>query len=145
MSETGKFAHVFVIAVVFAMMVAGLREEFVAAQDARTQNESEPSAEVSTRFTETMVVPTRTGTPVSFRVALKEWHLAGHERNFTIPEQGFYIAQLRWGEISTQIGEKSEIRHAGDFWSVQEHTAMLIRLKAPREETLIQTFSVTAP
>lgn len=145
MNQIGKFTHVFVALAVFLVMVIGPQKEFFAAQDARPQNESEPSVEVSTRITETMVVPTRTGTPVSFRVTLKEWHLAGHERNFTITEQGFYIAQLRWGEISTQIGEKSEIRHPGDFWVVQERTSMVIRMKAPREDALIQTFSVTAP
>ena len=145
MSHIGKFAHVFVVAAVLAIMAVGLREKSVAAQEAGSQNEGERSVEVSTRFAETMAVPTRAGTPVSFRVTLKEWHLAGHERNFTIPEQGFYIAQLRWGEISTQIGEKSEIRHPGDFWVVQERTAMVIRMKAPREDALIQTFSVTVP
>src|SRR5260370_6085343 len=114
-SQISKCAHGFVAAVLFAMTLAGLRGEFVAAQGAGNQNEGERSVEVATRFTETMVVPTRTGTNVPFRVTLKEWHLAGHERNISIPEQGFYIAQLRWGAISTQIGDKTEIRHPWDF------------------------------
>lgn len=49
---------------VFSVMLVGPQNRFVAAQDARTQNESERNVEVSTRFTETVVVPTPTGTPM---------------------------------------------------------------------------------
>lgn len=69
---------------VFSVMLVGPQNRFVAAQDARTQNESERNVEVSTRFTETVVVPALRARP----------------------------------------------------W--------LIRMKAPREEALIQTFSVSA-
>jgi hypothetical protein len=141
-NQISKCRQAFVSAFVFVMILAVPEGLFVAAQN---QNEDERSREVATRFTDTMIVPTRTGTTIPFRVTLKEWRLAGHERDISIPQQGFYIAQLRWGAISTQIADKREIRHPGDFWAVQLGAHMIIRIKAPGEEALIQTFSVSTP
>ena len=141
-NQRTRCRQAFVLAFVFVVILAVPEGLFVAAQN---QNEDERSREVATRFTDTMIVPTRTGSTIPFRVTLKEWHLAGHERDISIPEQGFYIAQLRWGAISTQIADKREIRNPGDFWAVEQGTHMVVRIKSPGEEALIQTFSVSAP
>lgn len=143
LSQPNKCAHAAVAAIVFAVVPTGMRQ-FVAAQHTDKQNQSQGVAEVLTRFAETLELSTHTGVTAPLRVTLKEWHLTGHERNISIPEQGFYIAHLRWGAISTQIGDKSEIRHPGDFWTVEQGARMVVRIKAPGEEALLQTLTVSS-
>jgi hypothetical protein len=142
-TRANKWAHAAVAVVVFAMVLTCLQRQPIAAQDAPNENQGEGVAEVVTRFADTLALPTRTGATVPLRVTLKEWHLAGHERDISLPEQGFYVAHLRWGSISTRIGDKFEVRHPGDFWTVEQGGRMVVRIKRPGEEALLQTLAVS--
>jgi hypothetical protein len=49
------------------------------------------------------------------------------------------------GEASRIARFNPDLALTGDFGAVQQGTHMIIRIKAPGEEALIQTFSVSTP
>jgi hypothetical protein len=98
--------------------------------------------EVTTRFSESQsLVPTQ-GRATPLRVELKEFHFGGHDVAIEVPDQGFYIAFLAWGNVRTQIGDTSGVHTAGAFWTVEKGTRMSVTVVRPGEGALIQTFSV---
>lgn len=98
--------------------------------------------EVTTRFTGTMSLPRTKGPATPLRVELKEWHLAGQDVPIEMHDQGFYIAYLAWGNVSTEIGGTTTVRKPGDFWTVDKGARMVVTIKKPGEEALIQAFLV---
>lgn len=126
-----------------AVLLASLRQLRVAEAQEKTGGEQERGiAEVTTQFSEAMS-PARTKGPATLlRVELKQWHLAGQGVPIEIREPGFYVAHLIWGNVSTEIGGTTTRRMPGDFWTVEKSSRMVITIKKPGEEALIQTFSV---
>jgi len=98
--------------------------------------------ESSTRFADTLQLKTPKGASVSLRVEFKDWNVTRNAQGTELPQQGFYIAHLASGEVVTEIGGKSETRHAGDFWTMERGQRMLVRIKAPQEAAVIQTLVV---
>ena len=135
------WVRVCVGAVAFATALGGLHGQSVA-QDAESHDESEGLVEVFTRYQGTLVLRSPTGSTVPVHITVKELHLSGHERNIPIHQQGFYIANLRWGSMSSEVGNQSGIRRAGDFWTVEEGAHMTVRIKTPGEEAFLQIITI---
>lgn len=112
------------------------------AQEAAGEGREPRVLEVNTRFADTLTLTRAKGTPSPFRVEFKEWHLAGQNQPIPFPEQGFYVAQLVWGAVTTQIGGASQARKPSDFWAVEKGAKMVVIIQKPGEEALLQTFSV---
>ena len=126
--------------IVLALAVAVLQRHLAQAQNpSKTEGRNENEAEVATRFAETLRLTTPKGTALPLRVEFKEWYLTRNARGTELPDQGFYIAHLSSGEVVTQVGDKSEARKPGDFWTVDKGTRMLVLIKAPREAAILQT------
>lgn len=98
-------------------------------------------AEVGTRFSGTLSLPKQGGSATPLHVELKEWHLAGQNKAITIPQKGFYVAELRFGAIQTEIGGKTQNRAPGDHWTVENGAVMIVRIRAPGEDAMLQTVS----
>jgi len=128
--------------IVGVLFASGRQMRVAAAQESAGAERERGIAEVTTRFADTLNLA-RTGGPTTpLRVELKEWHLAGQSQPIELRVQGFYVAQLVWGNVTTQIVGASTAGKPGDFWSVDKNVPMVVTIKKPGEEALIQTFSV---
>jgi hypothetical protein len=85
---------------------------------------------------------TAAGKAAQLRVEIKDWHLVRSEEAVKLPVSGFYIAQLKSGEIDTEIAGKKEHRRAGDFWTVAAGESMTISFPPHREAAQIQTMTI---
>lgn len=139
-SSLTRLTHLTLMA---GVLLASPRQMQVAeAQEKGGGEQGRGIAEVTTQLSQTMA-PARTKGPATpLRVELKQWHLAGQDLPIEIPNQGFYVAHLVWGDVSTEIAGVSTVRNPGDFWTVEKGAKMVITIKAPGEEALLQTFSV---
>ena len=135
-----KLASVSIIAGILFVSADRMRE--AEAQERAGTEHERGIAEVTARYADTVRLARPRGAVTSLRVELKAWHLAGQGQPAELPDQGFYVAQLVWGNVSTQIGDTSTVRKAGDFWTVEKGVRMVVTIKKPGEEALIQTFSV---
>jgi len=103
---------------------------------------SETLLMTTTRFSGEVKVPHH-GTTISFQVELKEWQLDSNEQSLKLPIKGFYIAHALVGAVHTQIAGKSETHLAGDFWTVESGTPMLVSIKTPQQAAILETLGVT--
>lgn len=130
-----------------ALMAVGLLWPSAVAQEKKVEKKSgsgrDLQIEVITRFAETMRIPKEKGAAVPLRVEYKEWHITREERGTEFPEQGFYVAQLIAGVITTEIGGKSVQHVPGDFWTVEKGLRMVVKMKLHRETAIIQTIAVS--
>jgi hypothetical protein len=135
-----------VIAIVFALSAADLRWQPVQAQ-LRSKEKSERNyaegIEVSMRFSGTLKPTNPKGATVPLHVEFKEWDVTGGGRSMELPDQGFYVAHLVFGDITTKMGDKSELRHPGDFWTVEKGTRMVVQIEPPTESALLLTIAVS--
>src|SRR6266852_1409616 len=76
-------------------------------------------------------------------VEIKDWYFVRAPRDVRLQVLGFYIAQLRSGEIDTEIDGKKEHRRAGDFWTVAAGKSMTVRFPPRREAAHLQTITIT--
>lgn len=138
---SNRMARLTIIAAV--LLVSGRQMRVAQAQEKESVGGYERGiAEVTTRYADTVALARAKGAPTHLRVEFKEWHLAGQSHPIELPEQGFYVAQLVWGNVSTLSGDTSTVRKPGDFWTVEKGVRMVVTIKKPGEEALIQTFSV---
>lgn len=139
-----KLTRLAAATMVFALPLAVLQSHLAQAQHpSKTGGRNENEAEVATRFAETLRLTTPKGAAVPLRVEFKEWYLTRNPNGTELPEQGFYIAHLRSGEVVTKAGDKTEARKPGDFWTVDKGTRMLVLIKAPREAAILQTVALS--
>jgi hypothetical protein len=141
-----KLIRATVAAIVFALPGAELPWQLVQAQE-RSKEKSERNrlegVEVTTHFSGTLKPTNPKGTTLPLHVEFKEWDVAGGGRSLELPEQGFYVAHLVSGEITTQVGDKSQVRRPGDFWTVEKGTRMVVQINPPAESALLQTIAVS--
>ena len=123
------------------LRVAHAQEEKTQKTDKSAETERGIS-EVTTQFSE-VLAPARTKGPATpMRVELKRWHLAGQGVPIEIHEPGFYVAQVVWGNVTTEVAGTTTHRAPGEFWSVEKGSKIVITIQKPGEDALIQTFSV---
>lgn len=138
-----KFASVVGIIIISVFLASVPRACLVKAQETSGLRRSVKGiVEVNTRFGDTLLITHAKGPSSRLRVELREWHLAGQNEPITFSAQGFYVAQVLWGDVTVQTGAVSQTREPGDFWTVEKGATMVISIKKPGEEALIQTFSV---
>jgi hypothetical protein len=104
----------------------------VAASAAVAQPASETSRTV-TLFSNKVEMPPG-GSVAAMEVEVKDWLVPKAPSGLQIPAQGFYVAQLLSGVVTTDIKGKSETRKPGDFWTVDAGSSMSVTL-APRKES----------
>jgi hypothetical protein len=137
---SNRLARLTIIAGV--LLASGRQMRVAQAQESAGAEHGSGIADVTTRFADTVSLVRAKGAPTPLRVEFKEWHLAGQGLPIELRDQGFYVAQLVWGNVSTQIGDTSTVRKPGDFWTVEKGQRMIVTIKKPGEEALIQTFAV---
>lgn len=99
--------------------------------------------QVATRFAGLLRPTTATGVPVPLHVEFKEWRVTRRPRGIEFPVQGFYIAHLFSGVITTEIAGKSVLRSPGDFWTVSDGVRMVVTMQEHHEAAIIQTLVVS--
>lgn len=140
-----KLIRMAIAAVVFASTATGLRWQLAQAQGKAQEKSGEHRAEgleAVTRFSETLKATNPKGASVPLHVEFKDWDITGGGRGVEFPEQGFYVAHLVTGDITTEIGGKSEARHPGDFWTVEKGSRMAVQITPPSESAYLQTITV---
>jgi len=103
---------------------------------------SAEAPEVATRFSEVLRPKNAKGTVVALKVEMKQWRLSRSDQAFAMPDQGFYLAHLISGEITTEIDGKSVAHHPGDFWVVEKGQRMAISMQLPHESAVLQTVAL---
>ena len=102
-----------------------------------------PGVAVSMRYAERLDVPRATQPNESVRVELGSWRLSDTAREITVPHQGFYIAELRNGDVVTVIDGQQQLRHTGELWAVQPGQSMIVKTLNPRQQnTLLHIFAI---
>jgi hypothetical protein len=102
-----------------------------------------PGVTASTRLSEQLEVPRPQRARVSVRAELGTWQLRGATREIRVPPQGFYIAELGNGTVTTIINGKETERTAGDVWAVEAGETMTVRITNPKQQSaLLHVFSV---
>ncbi|HEY6417693.1 MAG TPA: hypothetical protein VIX59_01715 [Candidatus Binataceae bacterium] len=101
----------------------------------------EPSGNIA-RFSDVLSVPMAGAAAAPMRIEVREWNLVGTAKAFQLPAQGFYVAQLRSGNVFTNIAGKSEKRRAGDFWTVGAGVPMTVTFAPHGEAAQLQTIAV---
>lgn len=137
-----KLIRLAVAAVVFASTATGLRWQLAQAQGKAKEKSGAEGVEAVTRFSETLKPTNPKGASVPLHVEFKDWDITGGGRGTELPEQDFYVAHLVTGDITTEIGGKSEARHPGDFWTVEKGTRMAVQITPPSESAYLQTIAV---
>lgn len=99
--------------------------------------------EVATRFSDILRLKNVKGAAVPLKVEVKRWTVTRSARAVEMPGQGFYIVQLIWGNITTDIAGKTAARHTGDFWVVEKGQRMAISMQRPQESVGLQTIAVS--
>jgi hypothetical protein len=104
-----------------------------------------PGITATTRYTANLEVPREQKTPIPVHVELGNWYLSDTSREIRVsPQQGFYIADLRNGEVVTTIDGVEAHRYGGELWAVKPGQSMLVKIVAYRHEggVLLQIFSM---
>jgi hypothetical protein len=114
----------------------------VAIAGATNQQLATPAAVVS-RYSGVANVPAEAGAkPTPLRVEIKDWHLVRVAQGVQLPSAGFYIVELKSGQIDTEIAGKKERRHAGDFWTVAAGESMTVIFPPHRQSAQLQTITI---
>jgi hypothetical protein len=98
---------------------------------------------VVSRFSEVVNVAKAGGAAKPMRVEIKDLSLVHAPDGVKIPAAGFYIVQLRSGEIDTEVGGKKEHHVAGDFWTVAAGEAMTVSFPPRSESAQLHTIAIT--
>jgi len=84
-------------------------------------------------------IPTKNGATEAAHISIQSWAIGGQERE--IPLQGFYVAHLLSGQVSTTIDGGTTQHLAGDYWTVKAGAAM--RVKVIGEVAVLETIVVS--
>jgi hypothetical protein len=60
------------------------------------------------------------------RVVIRNWGLPNGQQIPQFPQEGFLIAQLRAGTLTTVINGERQERHEGEFWTVPTDSSMSV-------------------
>ena len=141
-----KLIYVAVAVIVSASTPASLSWQAVQAQELSKEKSEKnhlEGVEVTTPFSGTLKPTNPKGATVSLHVEIKKWDITGGDRSMELPDQGFYVAHLVSGDITTKMGDKSQLRHPGDFWTVEKGTRMVVQIKPPNESAFLETVAVS--
>ena len=127
---------------VSGIVIVSLASAILAGAGAADQQFASPAAVVS-RYAGVANVSSPAGTATPLRVEIKDWSLVRTARGVRIPAAGFYIAQLKSGQIDTEIAGKKEHRHAGDFWTVAVSESMIVTFPPHSQAAQLQTIAIT--
>jgi len=139
-----KRAMQFLTAIVLCGLFAGVLSERVSAQEKPQPEASRlEGPENATLFSE-MVRPTNAkGAANPLKVEVRQWTVSRSAKAFEMPDLGFYIVHLVYGEIITEIAGKTTPHHPGDFWVVEKGQHMAISMQRPREQAALQTIALS--
>lgn len=106
-----------------------------------------PGVFATIRFSETLVVPRKEGPGLRVRTELGTWRLQSAAREIAVPAQGFYVAELRNGDVTTSVGVggKEQLRHTGDIWTVAAGQTMIVKLVRPVQQNAMLRILSLAP
>jgi hypothetical protein len=124
--------------------VVGLASALVAGAIALAADQKAiPATAAVSRYSGVAKVTSPEGKSAQLRIEIKDWNLTRTEQAVKLPVAGFYVAQLKSGEIDTEIAGKKERRRPGDFWTVAAGESMSISFPPHREAAQIQTMTIT--
>jgi hypothetical protein len=63
--------------------------------------------------------------------------LDGPRREVIVPSQGFYVAELNNGSVTTIIEGKTQHRSSGDLWSVAAGKVMVVQTERPSQQNIV--------
>ena len=79
---------------------------------------------------------------VGARVILRHWHIA-NDQKVEIPHQGFLLVHLHSGDILVTVGDRTQDRHADEWWIVQPDEKLIVETN--RDSVVIRTLeTITA-
>lgn len=78
------------------------------------------------------------GATQTAHVSIQSWRIAGKEEE--LPLQGFYVAHLLSGQITTTIDGQTMEHLPGDYWTVNASAKM--RVKVVGEVAVLETITV---
>lgn len=115
----------------------------VTAINAADKGSGGPVAVVS-RYSGVTNVPARTGTAITpLRIEIKDWHFVRTPEGVRIPSADFYLAQLKSGQIDTEMAGKKEHRKPGDIWAVAAGESMTVIFPLHSQSAQLQTITIT--
>ena len=126
------------------MALVSLASVFVAGAIAGAADEqfATPAAAVS-RYSGVANVMSPAGTATPLKVEIKDWSLVRTPKGVRIPAAGFYIVQLKSGQIDTEIAGKKEHRLAGEIWTVAASESMTVSFPPHSQAAQLQTITIT--
>jgi hypothetical protein len=91
-----------------------------------------------------IATPDRTGAVQPLRVNVQSWGVARQEGAMQeLPIQGFYIAHLRSGSVSTTIDGHTTKQAPGAYWAVKAGSKM--QIKVDGEIAVLETITISKP
>jgi quercetin dioxygenase-like cupin family protein len=98
------------------------------------------SVEIATRFQGSLALGSPEKRGDSPEVSIRVWTIYDHQRIERFSEQGFIIAHLRAGELTTVINGTRQERREDEFWTVPEGATMSI--ETDRDTATLQTWAI---
>ena len=96
--------------------------------------------ETTTRFQGTLALGSPEKRGDAPEVSIRVWTIYDHQRIERFSEQGFIIAHLRAGELTTVINGTRQERREDEFWTVPEGATMSI--ETDRDTATLQTWAI---
>lgn len=128
---------------IYKLAIAGVALAMLAAALTFAADRKAPApAAVVSRFSEALTAP-KGVTPTQLRVEIKDWHFVRTAEGVKLPATGFYVAQLKSGQIDTEIAGKREHRVAGDFWPVPTGESVTVIFPAHSQAAQIRTIAIS--
>lgn len=124
----------------FGFVIVAIAFVFAVFTFAAEQKSGAPAAVVP-HYSEVLTAP-KGVSPAHVKVEIKDFYFVRNEQGVKVPATGFYIAQLKSGQIDTEIGGKKENRNAGDFWTVAAGQTMTVQFPAHSQAAQIRTIAV---
>jgi hypothetical protein len=128
-----KLANIGLVAIAGALLTA-------AVAFSAEQKSGVPAATVP-HYSEVLAAP-KGVSPAHVKVEIKDLYFVRNEQGIKLPASGFYIAQLKSGQIDTEVAGNKEHRRAGDFWTVAVGQTMTVRFPAHSQAAQIRTIAV---
>jgi hypothetical protein len=104
-----------------------------------------PGVQASTRFAETLRVPTKGGRTTALAVTLGDWGLSGGHTIIVPPQRFAYVAVLTTGNAEVSIGDVKRTRLSGEAWTVAPGQTMTLTLPPRGQRALLRVLTLGAP
>lgn len=93
-------------------------------------------------FESEIATPDHVGAMQPLRVNVQSWGVAGQEGGMQeLPIQGFYIAHLRSGSVSTTIDGHTTKQSPGAYWAIKAGSKMQIKVNG--EIAVLETITIS--